>query len=311
MFYVLFALRALLRERGAFAHRAEPQSRRAARSGRARHGRRRRPARSRSTASSSSRDCGASAPAACSRACARCSPSPAATPRRATELRPRASSPARASMPPADSPTCRSASPACCADDQATARPARGRARSHSTASGATSRRRCRKRRWPTLECARSTTTRTRFACTGAEWHQGVVGIVASRLKDRYHRPAIVFARGGDGELRGSGRAIAGFHLRDALDLVAKRAPGMISRFGGHAYAAGLSLARSRRSPASPPSSSASAREWLSPAQLQAHDRNRRRAGGRRADARPRPGSAPRRSGARAFRRPRSTPSSR
>jgi len=77
------------------------------------------------------------------------------------------------------------------------------------------------------------------------DWHQGVVGIVASRLKDRYHRPAIVFARGGGSELKGSGRSIPGFHLRDALDLVAKRAPGVIARFGGHAYAAGLSLAES------------------------------------------------------------------
>jgi single-stranded-DNA-specific exonuclease len=76
-----------------------------------------------------------------------------------------------------------------------------------------------------------------------AEWHQGVVGIVASRLKDRYHRPAIVFARGSGGELKGSGRSIPGFHLRDALDLVAKRAPGVVARFGGHAYAAGLSVA--------------------------------------------------------------------
>ena len=76
-----------------------------------------------------------------------------------------------------------------------------------------------------------------------ADWHQGVVGIVASRLKDRYHRPAIVFARGTGGELKGSGRSIAGFHLRDALDLVAKRAPGVVARFGGHAYAAGLSIA--------------------------------------------------------------------
>jgi hypothetical protein len=59
------------------------------------------------------------------------------------------------------------------------------------------------------------------------EWHQGVVGIVAGRLKDRFHRPAIVFAPGGNGELKGSGRSIAGFHLRDALDLVAKRAPGI------------------------------------------------------------------------------------
>jgi single-stranded-DNA-specific exonuclease len=74
------------------------------------------------------------------------------------------------------------------------------------------------------------------------EWHQGVIGIVASRLKDRFHRPAIVFARAGDGELRGSGRSISGFHLRDALDLVAKRAPGTITRFGGHAFAAGLTI---------------------------------------------------------------------
>ncbi|HEX6136606.1 MAG TPA: DHHA1 domain-containing protein, partial [Casimicrobiaceae bacterium] len=74
------------------------------------------------------------------------------------------------------------------------------------------------------------------------EWHQGVVGIVASRLKDRYHRPVIVFARTGERELKGSGRSIPGFHLRDALDLVAKRAPGTITRFGGHAFAAGLSI---------------------------------------------------------------------
>jgi len=78
------------------------------------------------------------------------------------------------------------------------------------------------------------------------DWHQGVIGIVASRLKDRYHRPVIVFARGGDGELRGSGRSIAGFHLRDALDLVTKRAPGVVIRFGGHAFAAGLSIVPNR-----------------------------------------------------------------
>jgi single-stranded-DNA-specific exonuclease len=74
-------------------------------------------------------------------------------------------------------------------------------------------------------------------------WHQGVVGIVASRLKDRFHRPAIVFARGTGGELKGSGRSIGGFHLRDALDTVAKREPALIAKFGGHAFAAGLSLA--------------------------------------------------------------------
>ena len=75
-------------------------------------------------------------------------------------------------------------------------------------------------------------------------WHPGVVGIVASRLKDRVHRPVIVFAPGNAGEARGSGRSIAGFHLRDALDLVSKREPGLILRFGGHAYAAGLTIGR-------------------------------------------------------------------
>ena len=75
-------------------------------------------------------------------------------------------------------------------------------------------------------------------------WHQGVVGIVASRLKDRFHRPTIAFAPNADGSLRGSGRSIAGLHLRDALDLVYKREPGLIAKFGGHAMAAGLSIAR-------------------------------------------------------------------
>lgn len=74
------------------------------------------------------------------------------------------------------------------------------------------------------------------------EWHQGVIGIVASRLKDRFNRPCIVFARGADGELKGSGRSIPGFHLRDALDLVAKRAAGAVLRFGGHAFAAGVTI---------------------------------------------------------------------
>jgi single-stranded-DNA-specific exonuclease len=74
-------------------------------------------------------------------------------------------------------------------------------------------------------------------------FHEGVVGIVAGRLKDRLHRPAFVFARGTDGALKGSGRSIPGFHLRDALDLVAKRHPGVLVRFGGHAMAAGCTLA--------------------------------------------------------------------
>jgi single-stranded-DNA-specific exonuclease len=78
------------------------------------------------------------------------------------------------------------------------------------------------------------------------DWHQGVVGILASRLKDRLHRPVICFARGeeiGRAVLKGSGRSIAGLHLRDCLDLVAKREPGLIARFGGHAQAAGLTIA--------------------------------------------------------------------
>jgi len=74
-------------------------------------------------------------------------------------------------------------------------------------------------------------------------FHEGVVGIVAARLKDRVHRPTFVFARGQDGALKGSGRSIPGFHLRDALDLVSKRHPGLLRRFGGHAMAAGATLA--------------------------------------------------------------------
>ena len=73
-------------------------------------------------------------------------------------------------------------------------------------------------------------------------FHEGVVGIVAGRVKDRLHRPTFVFARGADGQLKGSGRSIPGFHLRDALDLVAKRRPGLLLRFGGHAMAAGCTL---------------------------------------------------------------------
>lgn len=74
------------------------------------------------------------------------------------------------------------------------------------------------------------------------EWHQGVIGILASRVREQYHRPVIAFASAGDGTLKGSGRSIAGLHLRDALDLVAKRHPGLILKFGGHAMAAGLTI---------------------------------------------------------------------
>jgi single-stranded-DNA-specific exonuclease len=73
-------------------------------------------------------------------------------------------------------------------------------------------------------------------------WHQGVVGLVASRVKERYHRPTIAFARADESMLRGSGRSIDGVHLRDTLDLVTKAAPRLIERFGGHAMAAGLTL---------------------------------------------------------------------
>ncbi|MDB5775871.1 MAG: single-stranded exonuclease [Herbaspirillum sp.] len=75
-----------------------------------------------------------------------------------------------------------------------------------------------------------------------ASWHQGVIGIVASRLKDRFYRPTITFAPGDEGWIKGSGRSIAGFHLRDALDLVSKHAPTLIDKFGGHAMAAGLTI---------------------------------------------------------------------
>jgi single-stranded-DNA-specific exonuclease len=81
------------------------------------------------------------------------------------------------------------------------------------------------------------------LAIYDAEFHEGVVGIVASRLKDRVHRPTFVFALGQDGFLKGSGRSIIGFHLRDALDLVSKRHPGVLKKFGGHAMAAGCTLA--------------------------------------------------------------------
>lgn len=74
------------------------------------------------------------------------------------------------------------------------------------------------------------------------DWHEGVIGILASRIKERTHRPVIAFARSGTDLVKGSARSIQGFHMRDALDLVAKRQPGMLTKFGGHAMAAGLTL---------------------------------------------------------------------
>lgn len=78
------------------------------------------------------------------------------------------------------------------------------------------------------------------------EWHQGVVGILASRLKERFHRPVIAFAPAGDGTLKGSGRSIAGLHMRDALERLDTLYPGLMLKFGGHAMAAGLSLKAER-----------------------------------------------------------------
>ena len=98
-------------------------------------------------------------------------------------------------------------------------------------------------------------------------WHQGVIGILASRLKEKFHRPVIAFAQSSDGELKGSGRSISGFHLRDALDLVAKRHPDLLKKFGGHAMAAGVTIA-----PESLPQFETAfekvAHEWLTPALL-------------------------------------------
>ncbi len=99
-------------------------------------------------------------------------------------------------------------------------------------------------------------------------WHQGVIGIVASRLKDRFYRPTITFAPGLDGWIKGSGRSIEGFHLRDAIDLVSKHAPSLIDKFGGHAMAAGLTL----RVEAFEPFAAAFeqvGRDWLTKSQLE------------------------------------------
>ena len=74
------------------------------------------------------------------------------------------------------------------------------------------------------------------------DWHQGVIGILASRIKDKLHRPVFAFAPGENGEIKGSGRSIPGLHLRDALDLISKRHPGLLLRFGGHAMAAGATM---------------------------------------------------------------------
>jgi single-stranded-DNA-specific exonuclease len=103
-------------------------------------------------------------------------------------------------------------------------------------------------------------------------WHAGVVGLVASRLKDRLHRPVIAFAPASDDnpdDLRGSARSIAGFHIRDALAAIDARQPGLIERFGGHAMAAGLSL-KTCDYPRFAVAFDALAREWIDAERLQA-----------------------------------------
>jgi single-stranded-DNA-specific exonuclease len=99
-------------------------------------------------------------------------------------------------------------------------------------------------------------------------WHQGVIGIVASRLKEKFYRPTITFAPGADGWIKGSGRSIPGFHLRDALDLVSKRAPSLIDKFGGHAMAAGLTI-RADAFDAFSQAFEAVGQAWLSQQQLE------------------------------------------
>ena len=75
-----------------------------------------------------------------------------------------------------------------------------------------------------------------------SSWHQGVIGILASRIRDKFHRPVFIFAPGDNDEIKGSGRSIPGFHLRDALDIVSKRSPELLLKFGGHAAATGLTI---------------------------------------------------------------------
>ncbi|HZW12409.1 MAG TPA: single-stranded-DNA-specific exonuclease RecJ [Noviherbaspirillum sp.] len=109
---------------------------------------------------------------------------------------------------------------------------------------------------------------RTTISVFDDSWHQGVIGIVASRLKDKFYRPTITFAPGGEGLIKGSGRSIPGFHLRDALDLVSKHAPSVITKFGGHAMAAGLTI-RAEALDVFSEAFEAVGRDWLTQNQLE------------------------------------------
>ncbi len=115
-------------------------------------------------------------------------------------------------------------------------------------------------------EC--ETVNRHAMAVYHPEWHAGVVGILASRLKEQYHRPVVAFAPGGNGELKGSGRSIAALHLRDALDWIDRKHPGLIIKFGGHAMAAGLSIREADFSQFQKAFEELG-RDWLSPADLE------------------------------------------
>nr|WP_198980011.1 single-stranded-DNA-specific exonuclease RecJ [Herbaspirillum sp. ASV7] len=109
---------------------------------------------------------------------------------------------------------------------------------------------------------------RRTIAVFDPSWHQGVIGIVASRLKDKFYRPTITFAPGDEGFIKGSGRSIAGFHLRDALDLVSKHAPSVMTKFGGHAMAAGLTI-HAEAFDAFSDAFEAVGRDWLTQNQLE------------------------------------------
>lgn len=109
---------------------------------------------------------------------------------------------------------------------------------------------------------------RRTIAVFDPSWHQGVIGIVASRLKDKFYRPTITFAPGDEGFIKGSGRSIAGFHLRDALDLVSKHAPSVMTKFGGHAMAAGLTI-HAEAFDAFAQAFEAVGRDWLTQNQLE------------------------------------------
>ncbi|HEY3644857.1 MAG TPA: DHHA1 domain-containing protein, partial [Gammaproteobacteria bacterium] len=100
------------------------------------------------------------------------------------------------------------------------------------------------------------------------DWHQGVVGLVASKVKDKVHRPVIAFARADDGSYKGSARSVKGMHIRDALEAISTRNPGLIAKFGGHAMAAGLTL-EAGRFEAFRAAFEEEARRWLTPADLE------------------------------------------